>query len=274
MKYVGSTDEYFEILEANREHTSGLDKPIDGQLSVVWFQENGNKLTIDSVPNTFDKDEILCLTSLHKVEINTLGKTKILRFNSPFYCILNQDSEVGCKGILFFGSKSLPVLKPNKEDLKSICSLTQMVQLEMESRDDLQQEMLQMLLKRLLILCTRIYKSSESLDKLPAQETDLIREFNFLVEQHFKTAHTVSEYAQMLNKSPKTLSNLFGKSNSKSPLKIIQNRIMLEARRKLRYTEIPISEIGYEVGFQDIQSFSRFFKKNEGTSPSDFRAVK
>jgi len=274
MKYVGSTDEYFEILEANREHTSGLDKPIDGQLSVVWFQENGNKLTIDSVPKTFDKDEILCLTSLHKVEINTLGKTKILRFNSPFYCILNQDSEVGCKGILFFGSKSLPILKPNKEDLKSICSLTQMVQLEMESRDDLQQEMLQMLLKRLLILCTRIYKSSESLDKLPAQETDLIREFNFLVEQHFKTAHTVSEYAQMLNKSPKTLSNLFGKSNSKSPLKIIQNRIMLEARRKLRYTEIPISEIGYEIGFQDIQSFSRFFKKNEGTSPSDFRATK
>ena len=273
MKYVGNTNEYFEILNADANDTSALDKPIEGQLSVVWFQEGDNSLVIDNVPSQFKKDEILCLTSFHKVDITRLGKTKILRFNSPFYCILNQDSEVGCKGILFFGSKTLPVLRPSVDDLKSIQSLTQMVQLEMQSKDELQQEMLQMLLKRLLILCTRIYKSTQDLDKLPPKETDLIREYNFLVEQYFKKTHTVAEYAQMLNKSPKTLSNLFGKSKAKSPLKTIQDRIMLEARRLLRYTDAPISEIGYEIGFQDIQTFSRFFKKNEGISPSEFRLV-
>lgn len=271
MKYIGNTNEYFEILTADAKDTTALDVPIDGQLSVVWFQEDDNSLIIDNVPSQFKKNEILCLTSLHKVETKKLGTTKILRFNSPFYCILNQDSEVGCKGILFFGSKSLPILRPSQEDLKSIESLTKMVQLEMQSKDELQQEMLQMLLKRLLILCTRIYKSSEDLDKLQPMESDLIREYNFLVEQYFKKSHKVAEYALMLNKSPKTLSNLFGKSKAKSPLKTIQDRIMLEARRLLRYTDAPISEIGYEIGFQDIQTFSRFFKKNEGISPSEFR---
>ena len=273
MKYIGNTNEYFEILTADTNNTVSLDNPIDGQLSVVWFQEDNNHIAIDSVPFHFKKNEIVCLTSFHKLDIKNIGKAKVLRFNSPFYCILNQDSEVGCKGILFFGSKSLPILRPAGEDLKSIESLTQMVQLEMQSKDGLQQEMLQMLLKRLLILCTRIYKSTADIENLPPQETDLIREFNFLVEKYFKKTHTVAEYAQMLNKSPKTLSNLFGKSKYKSPLRTIQDRIMLEARRLLRYTDSPISEIGYEIGFQDIQTFSRFFKKNEGVSPTEFRVV-
>ncbi len=274
MKYVGNTDEYFEITTLTQSDHSILTQPIEGQLSVVWFLEENNTLKIDSVESTFGKDQIICVTSFHKVEILSIGTAKVLRFNSPFYCIVNHDSEVGCKGILFFGSRSLPVLYPNLDDIKAIDGLTQMVQLEMQSRDELQQEMLQMLLKRLLILCTRIYKTQENIDKLPKGETDIIREFNFLVEQHFKEKHAVSEYASLLNKSPKTLSNLFGKLHDKSPLKMIQDRVMLEARRLLRYTELSISEVGYELGFNDIQSFSRFFKKNQGESPTEFRIVK
>lgn len=271
MKYRGTTNEYFEIVELTADQAEALDHPIERQLSVVWFEEDGNEFVIDSEPHTFNKDTLICLTSFHKVEIKKLQKAKMMRFNAPFYCIITSDSEVGCKGILFFGSKSLPVMKPSAEDLKSLDSLTKMVFLEMESKDGLQQEMLQMLLKRFLIQCTRIYRSQENIPAEPKPESDLVREFNFLVEQYFKDKHTVSEYADMLNKSPKTLSNLFGKFHNKSPLKLIQERIMLEARRLLRYTEKPISEIGYDLGFNDIQSFSRFFKKNEGNSPSDFR---
>lgn len=271
MKYIGNTDEYFEITAVSQADFSVLTDPIEGQLSVVWFQEENNRIKIDSIEYTFGKDEIICITSFHKIESVAIGNAKVLRFNSPFYCIITHDSEVGCKGILFFGSRSFPHLRPDVDDIKSIDSLTQMVTLEMQSRDDLQQEMLQMLLKRLLILCTRIYKSQENLDALPAVETDIVRQFNFLVEQHFKVKHTVSEYATLLNKSPKTLSNLFGKFHDRSPLRMIQDRVMLEARRLLRYTELPISEVGYELGFNDIQSFSRFFKKNQGESPTEFR---
>ena len=95
---------------------------------------------------------------------------------------------------------------------------------------------------------------------------------NFQVEQHFKTKHTVAEYAGLLNKSPKTISNIFSKFGSKSPLQYIQERKMLEARRLLRYSDMQIQEIAYEIGYDDIQAFSRFFKKQEGISPSVFKA--
>jgi AraC family transcriptional activator of pobA len=100
---------------------------------------------------------------------------------------------------------------------------------------------------------------------------DIVREYNYLVESNFKTKHQVADYAEMLNKSPKTLSNLFKKYNEKSPLQVIQNRTILEARRLLHYSDKSIKEIAYEIGYEDIQSFSRFFKKMEGVSPSDFK---
>ena len=57
----------------------------------------------------------------------------------------------------------------------------------------------------------------------------------------------------------------------KTPLQIIQDRIMLEAIRLLRYTDKSIKEITYDVGYEDIQTFSRFFKKIKGVSPSEFK---
>ena len=98
-----------------------------------------------------------------------------------------------------------------------------------------------------------------------------MREFNFLVEQHFNTKHTVAEYAELLFKSPKTIYNIFSKIGSKTPLSYIQDRKMLEAKRLLYYTDIQIQEIAYKIGYNDIQAFSRFFKKQEGISPSKYR---
>lgn len=81
----------------------------------------------------------------------------------------------------------------------------------------------------------------------------------------------MAEYADLLNKSPKTISNVFSKLGTKSPLQFIQDRKMLEARRLLHYSELPVGEVAYEIGFDNVQTFSRFFKKNEGVSPSEFK---
>lgn len=111
-------------------------------------------------------------------------------------------------------------------------------------------------------------------EKIEVKQIDLIRDFNFLVEHHFRNKHSVDEYALLLSKSPKTLANLFKKAGNKTPSQFIQDRIMLEARRLLRYTDKSVSEIAYEIGYEDIHSFSRFFKKQENQSPTDFREMK
>lgn len=273
MQFKGKTDEYFEVVELTSSNQDLIASLTDSRMSLIWFQEDNNKIEIDTKAYNFKKNEIICLTSFHRVKVLNLTAAKSITFNRPFYCILDHDSEVGCKGILFYGSKNLPVIIPSVDDLDILSTVWKMLMIEMKSSDNLQLEMLQMMLKRILILCTRIYRSQDNFESLENDKVDIIREFNFLVEQHFKEKHTVSEYAQLLNKSPKTLSNIFGKMSEKTPLQFIQARIMLEVKRLLRYTDMPVSEVGYEVGFNEIQSFSRFFKKNEGVSPSEFRSA-
>lgn len=282
MKYIGKAGEYFEILHLSEEQDAiqketlidKLTQSKESELSLIWFESDDNQLIIDAVEHTFNTNAIVCLTEFHKIEIidlSKLKKLKLLRFNKPFYCVLNHDSEVGCKGILYFGASNTPILHPNEQELDILSAVWKMLEIEMVSRDNLQLEMLQMMLKRILILCTRIYKNQNNYQKLENTNVDLIREFNFLVEQNFKEKHSVAEYADMLHKSPKTLSNLFKKMGNKSPLQFIQGRLFIEAKRLLKHSEKSVTEIAYELGYNDLQSFSRFFKKLEGLSPVEYR---
>ncbi|MFT7587890.1 MAG: AraC family transcriptional activator of pobA [Limisphaerales bacterium] len=271
MQYSGKNEEYFELTYIDHGNSEILTKELSNKLSLLWFESDQNHIDIDAKSYVFGKNQIICLTEFHNVETKSIGKLRLIRFNRPFYCILDHDSEVGCKGILYYGASNLPILNPSVKDIQILSTVWDMMSLEMESRDNLQLEMLQMMLRRLLILCTRIYRISETTYSFSPEQSDLVRNFNFQVEQYFREKHTVAEYASLLHKSPKTISNLFKKSGNKTPLHFIQKRILLEARRLLRYSDKGIAEIGIELGFNDVQAFSRFFSKQEAISPSAFR---
>ena len=272
MKFLGQNDEYIELLTITKENCTILKKSYKSELTLLWFKSDGNRLKIDTVEYTFNTNDIVCLTEFHRIEILEIKEVQLLRWARSFYCIIDNDIEVSCKGILFFGSSNVPVLQPNDNDLPVLETVFDMFRLEMQSTDNLQMEMLQMMLKRILILCTRIYKVQFPIAS--EQNNDIIREYNFLVEKHFREKHTVKEYADLLFKSPKTLSNLFKKLGDTSPLQFIHNRIMIEAKRLLTYSNQSVSDITYELGFSDIHAFSRFFKKNAGISPQNFREGK
>jgi AraC-like DNA-binding protein len=274
MIFIGTTKEYLCLTTNDSESCNSLNESVEDCLTVLWFtQSNQNKLIIDGDEYVFSKNEIVFLTEFHKTSLDKLENVKLLRFNRPFYCIIDNDKEVGCKGVLFFGASQVPIITIPEEDLDKFEMLWKMFTLEMQSQDNMQKDMLQMMLKRYLILCTRIYKS-KMLYLAEDGDSDIVREFNFLVETHFKSIHSVTEYAKLLHKSPKTISNIFRKLNSKSPLQFIHERKMLEAKRLLIYTTKRIKEIAYEVGFEDIQTFSRFFKRNEGISPSEYKETR
>lgn len=131
--------------------------------------------------------------------------------------------------------------------------------------------MLRIILKRFIITCTRIAR--EKCGVTPEQEKafDIVRRFYILVDQHFREKKQVQDYADLLFRSPKTLSNLFASCGVPSPLRIIHERIESEAKRLLLYTPKSAKEISELLGFEDLSTFSRFFKKMTGESVSDFR---
>ena len=75
----------------------------------------------------------------------------------------------------------------------------------------------------------------------------------------------------MLNKSPKTLANILSAYQQPSAIRIIHNRIQAEARRLLLYTAKSSKEIALMLGFEDQAAFSRFFKKMNKESLSEYR---
>jgi AraC family transcriptional activator of pobA len=271
MEYTGQNGEYFEAVDITADNCEILKHSKESELSLLWITSDHNQITIDSVEHDFKTNEIICITEFHKIEIGSISGLKLLKFNKAFYCILANDSEVGCKGILYYGASNLPVILIPEDQLEKLEMVWKVLCMELESYDSLQLEMLQMLLKRILILCTRIYKNQIHFQFLDKTNLDIVREFNFLVEKNFKELHTVADYACLLNKAPKTLSNLFKKLGNKTPLQFIQFRLLLEAHRLLKYSDKSISDVGYELGFNDIQAFSRFFKNLEGISPNDYR---
>ena len=273
MEFNGPNNEYLQIVEIGADNCHLLNAYSTSELSILWFREDGNRIRIDSVEYELHANEIINLTEFHTIEpIETHGLF-LIKWNRDFYCIVDHDSEVSCKGILYYGASNVPIIRPSAKEVEVFEALFRVFEMEMDSKDNLQLEMLQMLLKRLIILCTRIYKTQRMTED-NTHNLDIIREYNFLVEQHFRTKHAVSDYAAMLHRSPKTLSNLFKKHGETTPLKFIQNRIMLEARRLLMHSDQSVSEIGYTLGFSDVQVFSRFFRNQQGISPQKFKSGK
>ncbi len=270
MRFNGSTDEFLLLDEVSSHNCQVLTERIESSLSIIWNTSDKATLIIDKVEYVLEKNQLIFLTEFHHVETKKVDEIRLVRFNRPFYCIKDHDSEVGCRGILFFGASTVPVINIPEEELEKFETLWKMFEIEMQSKDKLQIEMLQMMLKRFIILCTRLSKEQNEIS-LDTETHDMIRDFNFLVETHFKTKHSVAEYADLLFKSPKTLSNFFAKHKQRSPLATIQERVLLEARRLLAYTDMPVKEVAYEVGFDSIQTFSRFFKKKEGVSAKEYR---
>ncbi|AZQ65022.1 AraC family transcriptional regulator [Flammeovirga pectinis] len=273
MKVEGNVGEYFRIEELNASNHSILQEKFSTEKTLLWFLDDTTQLIIDNVPYNFKKNQVITLTEFYNIDVVHMGTTKLFQFNRSFYCIVEHDSEVDCKGILFFGAKHLPILNLSNDDQEKLGIFWKLMESELLIENDLQLSMLGTLMKQILIICTRQLKQqADYLSSINKKQLDIIREFTFLVEMNYLEKHTVAEYAEMLNRSPKTLANLFSKNDHKSPLQFIQERRLLEATRYLQFTNNTISEISDSLNFTDVQTFNRFFKRHLNQSPTEFRA--
>lgn len=159
MIYKGKTNEIFEVVNDFKNKSNKLKNNEVCRISLLWFKSDNNQLIVDNQPYTFNTNDVVCFTEFHNVEIVYLNKARFLRWSKEFYCIIDHDSEVSCKGVLFYGAPKLPVFNVKDQDLEILDTVWNMLLREMVSNDNLQEEMLRMMLKRILILCTRIYKN-------------------------------------------------------------------------------------------------------------------
>jgi len=242
--------------------------------TIAWNHGEKQTITIDGVAHDFMPHTIIPLMFNQSFYFERAVDVVAWQFNREFYCIIDHDAEVSCVGFLFGMGDQLFISLDDPAQYKLKLLLDVFIE-ELNTRDNIQTDMLMMLLKRLIITITRLAKSKYIPDpKLQDQRLDVFRKFNLCVEANFRTEHSVNYYARLLNKSPKTLSNIFSLYNNKTPLQVIQERIIIEAKRLLYYTGKSVKQITYELGFEDPAYFSNFFKKHTSLSPLDFRSSK
>ncbi|GAB3023523.1 helix-turn-helix domain-containing protein [Spirosoma pulveris] len=240
-------------------------------LTIVWNTGSDQTVTIDGIDFRFPSQTILPLMINQTVRFECPADLVAWQFDRAFYCIVDHDKEVSCVGFLFYGTKGPLFLRLDESEQPKFNALLTVFYDEFSAHDSIQGEMLRMLVKRLIIKLTRLAKEQYLDPELSEKDLDIVRRFNLLVEVHYRRLHAVSDYADLMNKSPKTLSNLFGLYNQKSPLQVIHERITLEAKRLLLYTDKSTKEIAFELGFDEVPHFSRFFKKQAGLPPSEFK---
>jgi AraC family transcriptional regulator, transcriptional activator of pobA len=244
----------------------------DKLLTIVWNRGDTQKAIIDEIEYEFRENTILPLMVNQTFHFENPQTLVAWQFNKDFYCIVNHDEEVGCVGFLFYGCCHSILIKLSEKDSQKIDILLQEFKDEFENEDDGQGEMLRMFLVRLIITITRLAKQQYTNPRLDDNSKfHLYRHFNLLVEINYKHHHDVQFYATKLNRSPKTLSNVFGLYGKHTPLQVIQDRIALEAKRLFYYTDKSSKEISEELGFDDASHFSRFFKNQTGQNPSEFK---
>ncbi|MET9759120.1 AraC family transcriptional regulator [Streptomyces sp. NPDC006372] len=120
-----------------------------------------------------------------------------------------------------------------------------------------------------LLRLAHLAASAESVRR-PSDSTFTL--FRGAVERDFATNHSVSAYADALGYSRRTLVRAVRAATGDTPKAFIDKRVVLEAKRLLAHTDLPIGRVGAAVGFPDAANFSKFFHQHTDQTPAAFRA--
>ncbi|MEM8528179.1 MAG: helix-turn-helix transcriptional regulator [Bacteroidota bacterium] len=130
------------------------------------------------------------------------------------------------------------------------------------------------LLKLFLIHCNQACSLSKEENTQTVQASvSLLRNFKDLLNKNYKNWHKVSEYANALHITADYLNASVRSLTGKTAKEHIQSRIIIAAKRLLRFSDLQNKEIAYELGFSAPANFSQFFKKCTKVSPSEFRQI-
>lgn len=210
------------------------------------------------------------LQAIHVQQQNTQSVSTVLQFHGDFYCIEYHRAEVSCNGLLFNNIYIQPSIKLT--DAEALIFDQFIFQLEEEMKQESPAEaVLRAYLQLFLAKSSSIKMKSISTDQERPEKDELMERFRELLDEHFLTLHTPHDYAGLLAMTSNNLTKRCKRYFKKSPSQLIQERLILEAKKLLHLTRQSIKEIAYALQFKDEFYFSRVFKKFTNVSPQAFR---
>ncbi|MFD3496714.1 AraC family transcriptional regulator [Streptomyces sp. NPDC058676] len=167
-----------------------------------------------------------------------------------------------------------PLLRPDEPQLTALRAALAQLQREYEDAGTLPAGLHTSVLRHSLtaFLLRLAHLAASSAEAARRQDDTTFTLFRNAVEKGFATNHSVSAYADALGYSRRTLVRAVRAATGETPKGFIDKRVILEAKRLLAHTELPIGRVGAAVGFPDAANFSKFFQQHTEMTPAAFRA--
>lgn len=207
--------------------------------------------------------------SLYLVMPGQIHNWELTAIPKGFVAMIQQDFLLGhpLYDLLF---QTFPVVFPSGFKVGHIDRTVAGIFESMESEFIHRQTNFQAIIQTYLLLLFNLLRREVNSDNTQPYP-QLLTSFFGLLDQHFKTAHEVSWYAETLGVTPKTLSGICRKLMAKTAGAIITERLTAESKRLLLYSDQNLGEVAYELGFADPSHFNKFFKRQTGVLPSIYR---
>ena len=156
--------------------------------------------------------------------------------------------------------------------LREAGALVQQMETELERSTGPVAEIVEGYLGILLIKCAHWAREARTNNAPTTEAHDLVRRFHDLLERGYLHERQVAHYAGQLAVSPDHLNERVKERTGRTASKVIQDRLLLEAKRLLLHADMPIKEIGYTLNMSDPAYFTRWFTKMEGRTRAGYRA--
>lgn len=237
---------------------------------ILAFSRGKGQHEIDFQAHTISDNTIFIMRpgQVHQLHIDKNSSGFIAQFGSDFYDSGNKVY----KNALNFG-KNTPFSVIDQQRFERLLAILKLCMEEFERKDDNYYDMIKLNLIQFFMEYARQAKDNERSQNTPDKlyDTEKLEEFMTLLEQNYKDKKQVSDYADLMNLSVFQLNSVLQKSLGKRCSEVIADFILLESKRQLLATSDQINQISYNLGYDDVSYFIRFFKKHLGVTPDAFR---
>jgi AraC family transcriptional activator of pobA len=244
-----------------------------GFYHIIWFQSGSPTHLVDFNPIAITPNTLLFVNqdTVQRFDNSTEFNGKAILFTESFFSKTETDTQFLRNCILFndlYPVSKIPI--GTKHQLFSDL-LQQMTEELANAKDNFQAGILHNLLHNFLLHSEREIRLHDFVEIKKGADLDYVMLFKELLETHYKKQKQVTYYAKQIIITEKRLNQATTKVLGKSPKEIIDNRILLEAKRLLAHTNENVKEIAYALGFEEPTNFIKYFKKHATFTPTEFR---
>ena len=208
----------------------------------------------------------------HKLSLSHDIEGHIFLFTPEFYSLFDSNKNKLIEFPFFFSieQKNPPLYITNIKDAKFIQDLILRAIFEFSQTENANNEIIHAILQLLLLTCNQLYTKDISIHKQSKSQI-LVKKFLIALEENYHYNYGIEFYAQLLAITPNHLTQIVKQSMGKSTISIIQEKRIIEIKRLLLHTSMSISEIAEHLHFSDVSYFTKYFKKNVGVAPLQYR---